>query len=192
MISSYARIISLSKKLRRISKSGKEYFSTSAPSLLKQHISNRGYYTVMLTHNYTRTMKYIHRLVAEAFIPNEKNLPQIDHIDANRLNSKSDNLRWCNQSQNNLNTISSKRRSQSTKGKQHEYSWKPIVSISLDNKVTHYKNISSVVYDGHIRVKVLACLSKRAKRHHGLLWMYESDYKTLVNMSKNSTEPPIG
>ena len=46
-----------------------------------------------------RTFK-VHRLVAEAFIPNPDNLPEIDHIDANKKNNRVDNLRWCTHQQN--------------------------------------------------------------------------------------------
>ena len=42
----------------------------------------------------------VHRLVAEAFIPNPNNYPQIDHIDENPQNNRADNLRWCTQEQN--------------------------------------------------------------------------------------------
>ena len=39
--------------------------------------------------------KYIHRLIAEAFIPNPNNLPVVNHKDENKLNSSIDNLEWC-------------------------------------------------------------------------------------------------
>ena len=48
-----------------------------------------------MNNKYTKKNKTIHRLVAEAFIPNPNNYPQITHIDGNKLNNKVDNLEWC-------------------------------------------------------------------------------------------------
>lgn len=47
-----------------------------------------------------RTRERVHRLVAKLFIPNPNNLPEIDHLDGNRMNSSKDNLEWVTHEEN--------------------------------------------------------------------------------------------
>ena len=63
----------------------------------------KGYYGIILQHNKKKQNFRIHRLLAEAFIPNPNNLPVIDHIDKNKLNNSLNNLRWVSISQNSYN-----------------------------------------------------------------------------------------
>lgn len=64
---------------------------------VKGYINKEGYKTVYLQIDCNkRVAKKVHRLVAEAFIPNPNNLPQVNHIDENRLNNSIQNLEWCN------------------------------------------------------------------------------------------------
>ncbi len=69
--------------------------------LLKQTVSTSGYLFVQLSDGKTH-MKYVHRLVGEAFVPNPDGLPQIDHIDGNKQNNMVSNLRWVSISENRL------------------------------------------------------------------------------------------
>lgn len=62
--------------------------------LLKQY-NKRGYLQVTLTHNNKRKYVGVHRLVAQAFIPNPNNLPQVNHKDEDPLNNHVENLEWC-------------------------------------------------------------------------------------------------
>ena len=55
----------------------------------------KGYLTKTLTNEFGRKTFKVHRLVAQAFIPNIYNLPQINHIDENKENNRIDNLEWC-------------------------------------------------------------------------------------------------
>lgn len=67
-----------------------------------QSKSNLGYMTVGFTVNNKKVNKYVHRLVAEAFITNMNNYPQVNHIDCNKTNNRMYNLEWCTNSQNHI------------------------------------------------------------------------------------------
>lgn len=64
---------------------------------LKLNIQSAGYAQIGLWDQEERVSKrhMVHRLVAEAFIPNPENLPQINHKDENKLNNNVENLEWC-------------------------------------------------------------------------------------------------
>ena len=55
---------------------------------------------VGLWKNRKRKMCQVHRLIAQTFIPNPENKPDINHLDGNPLNNNVDNLAWCTKSEN--------------------------------------------------------------------------------------------
>lgn len=79
-------------------KNGSTEFSTLR--LLSPTDNGHGYKIVSMIIDGKRRNRYVHRLVAEAFIPNPDNLPVIDHIDCNKSNNNVDNLRWYTQLDN--------------------------------------------------------------------------------------------
>ena len=68
--------------------------------ILKPRLSSNGYYNICLYKNSKAKCYTVHRLVAEAFINNPDNLPEINHKDENRLNNEASNLEWCDRKYN--------------------------------------------------------------------------------------------
>lgn len=66
--------------------------------ILKPDRDKKGYCRVHLSNKGVMKTFLIHRLVAEAFLPNENNFPQVNHIDGNPSNNTLENLEWCDQS----------------------------------------------------------------------------------------------
>ncbi len=98
-------------------------FSIRKDKYLKPYLDRKnGYLSVALYKDGTHKNYRVHRLVAETFIPNPSNLPQVNHIDGNKLNNNVDNLEWCTSKQNiqhawknGLNYISEKHRKVASK-----------------------------------------------------------------------------
>lgn len=56
--------------------------------------NTHGYYEINLCKNKVCTKHRIHRIVAQAFVPNPNNLPMVNHIDGDKTNNNADNLEW--------------------------------------------------------------------------------------------------
>lgn len=80
-------------------------WSTISNQWLKPTLNQRGNYKRYYVSLGRKSKKQIHRLVAEAFLPNPYNLPEVDHKDTNGLNNHVDNLRWCTHDENMANEL---------------------------------------------------------------------------------------
>lgn len=79
---------------------------------IKQPMLNKKvpYLQVSLYKNNVEEHFYVHRLVANAFIPNPKNLPEVNHRDGNKQNNSVDNLEWVTSQENKIHAIKTKLR----------------------------------------------------------------------------------
>lgn len=83
---------------------------------IKTPLNSKGYKRIYMSENGKVKSIFVHRLVASLFIPNPDNLPQVNHIDGNKLNNNVENLEWCNNSQNQLHAIRNNLRKKFPKG----------------------------------------------------------------------------
>ena len=105
-ISNLGRIKSLRKKIKNNGAFGKRKIITKNEKIVSSYKNKDGYSVVQLYKNNKRKLKLVHRLVAEAFIPNPNNYPYVNHKDGNKANNCVDNLEWCNNSMNQLHAFS--------------------------------------------------------------------------------------
>ena len=80
--------------------------------ILNGFVHDYGYPVVDLYKDGLRKRFYVHRLVAIAFVPNPRNLDEVDHIDRNTSNCRADNLRWCTHVENYENQLTKERERQ--------------------------------------------------------------------------------
>ena len=95
-VSNYGNIKRLPKKIKGISNS----FRILKEKILKPRYSGKQYLMVTLTKNNEQFNKKVHRLVAEHFIPNPENKPQVNHLDGNKENNQKENLEWVTNREN--------------------------------------------------------------------------------------------
>jgi len=69
---------------------------------MAQQINKFGYANVSLCKNGKQKQHKVHRVIAEAFIPNPLNKPQVNHIDGDKLNNVVWNLEWVTPKANNI------------------------------------------------------------------------------------------
>lgn len=76
------------------------YRNSGKEKVLKPKKHNKGYLQVQLMKGEQNKMFTIHRLVAQAFLPNPQNLPCVNHKDEDKTNNNVENLEWCDRSYN--------------------------------------------------------------------------------------------
>ena len=96
-VSSLGRLKSLNRKVWN---PGMNCYRTQYSRILSLVTDKGGYLRVTLSKDGRVKQYLVHRIVAEAFLPNPNNLPQINHIDECKTNNSVDNLEWCNNEYN--------------------------------------------------------------------------------------------
>ena len=104
-VSDLGRIKRLPKLVKNEGLRNKSKTFISKELIIKPFNISKGYKGVILTKNGKRTNKKLHRLVAEVFIENPFNKPQVNHIDCDKTNNKVTNLEWVTGSENIIHAV---------------------------------------------------------------------------------------
>ena len=131
-------------------------WSYKRQKFLKPASDKKGYFKVVLYKNGKCKNYKIHRLVAEAYIPNPDNLPQVDHIDNDKTHNYINNLQWIT----NRNNV--------RKGRN-----KPILQYDLNgNFIREWECANDVGRE--VQSHICACAKGKLSTAYGYKWKYKN------------------
>ncbi len=149
-------------------------------NIMKQREDKNGYKIIDFTISYKRYRgKLVHRLIAQTFIPNPNNLPEINHKDEDKANNCVSNLEWCDKKYNiNYGTcikrISKNLKNKSTKGRKK----RTVLQFDLDNNlIAEYSSTRECEKFGfnHSSVGAVCNNKKYYKTYKGYIWKYKGE-----------------
>lgn len=145
--------------------------------IMKQSIrkGNRedGYFVVNLRKNGKGTVFQVHRLVAEAFIPNPENLPTVNHKDGEKTNNHVSNLEWASYGENNVHAL--KHGLRRPRGNR-------VLQYSVDGEfLNEYISGAQAARDLGISYGMIShCLNGRARTAGGFVWTKMLEGQTTI------------
>lgn len=148
--------------------------------ILKQSNLWNEYLVVNLSRNGKPIMHRIHRLVAEAFLPNPNNYPIINHKDENKTNNSVDNLEWCSYSYNLNYGTARERGLQANKengiyDRLKELRSKAVNQIDIFSNeiIKQWKSMREVERElGFSNSAISKCCKGKKKTYKGFIWKY--------------------
>ena len=137
-----------------------------------------GYFYVNIVVNNKQKLMRVHRLVAEAFIPNTENKPCVDHINGDKMDNRVENLRWTTykENTNNSNTFYKMCGINNHLGKKSKggVPKKSVIQYDLNmNEIAKYDSIRLASREnGCNPAAIWMCLNGKTKKCNGSIWRY--------------------
>lgn len=135
---------------------------------------NHNYLGVYLYNKDGAKVMSVHRLVANAFIPNPNNYSEVNHINENKQDNRVSNLEWCSHKQNmNCGTVQQRRSQTRYKRK---IGWKAIEQYTMDGKfVKRFESLAQINKElGYGQGNILKCIQGKINYQHAyhFIWKY--------------------
>ena len=166
-VSDHARVRSVDRVVKIVAR-GTEYERRTRGQIIMPIKTKNGYLRVGLKRNNICFNASVHRLVAEAFIPNPDNLPEVNHKDECKTNNLPSNLEWCDHRYNQTYGTKIERRNAKVS--------KPIEQLTLDGRhVSFYESAPDAVRksNGKFRQSVIFnAIIGKIKTAYGYQWRY--------------------
>lgn len=183
-VSSNGRVRSIDRSFCQFGNRGSFFQRTYKGRILQQRKNRNGYYYVVLSKDGKHKTITVHRLVAQAFIPNPNNYHVVDHINGDKTLNAAFNLRWVTESDNVRNPNTYNKMCDRLKGS-HICSWrghfgnehpmsKSVAQYDLSgNFIAEYGSASEAGRQlGISRTCVSDCASGKCKKSHGFIFKY--------------------
>jgi len=176
-ISSLGRSRSLIRFRRGQSRSGKEFYYQSKTIILEPILKSIGYIQYTMRDNSGKDRCVLaHRLVAEAFIPNPENKPQVNHKNGKKYDNKLENLEWCTASENGLHgyrVLGYQAWVKGRYGKKHPTS-KPVIQKTIEGNLVKRWDcaLDAVKTYGFDSGSITRVCQGKYRQHKGFIWKY--------------------
>jgi len=144
------------------------YKKTRGNKIIKLNpwIDSLGYYMICFRIDGKKHWDRVHRLIAEALIPNPNNYKQVNHIDGCKLNNQLDNLEWCDNRYNTQEAYN--------KGLYKSKKECPIRAINKDNgQILEFKSIRNCGEQLHLNRKTITSILKGEKKTNNYAYRFE-------------------
>lgn len=138
--------------------------------------NDKGYLIVSLSRNGEIKKARVHRLVAEAFIPNEDNKPCIDHINGIRDDNRVENLRWCTKKENCNFELAKQNHIDSHKEQKNENLMKIVHQFTLDGDfVAEFKSTKEAAKAVGCSDRAISKSCREGNPTLGYIWKYKKE-----------------
>lgn len=156
----------------------RSFTSKSNGAIIKQVISSNGYPLINIYTNGKRWPELIHRLVAEAFIPNPDNKPCVNHKNGIKSDNRIENLEWTTYSENSLHAFKILGRKGSAFGRfgKDHHSSVPVIQLSKDDTVIkEWDSMADAQREFNIDIKNISAVCRNKRRlAGGFKWKYKN------------------